>query len=135
MKVGGFKKYQEVEHLFRNGSQQGWRYGFSAQKGQTIQIARAIGAIGPGDPITNWSKACRAVHFRNVCEKPRYTRMIGPSGLRISFGNCPRADGPGYWNEWRIGAGRAPKAHVVEPQFLECRKHDSKMPTNSKSAY
>jgi hypothetical protein len=29
---GGFQNYREFEHLFRNGSQQGWRYGFSAQR-------------------------------------------------------------------------------------------------------
>ena len=34
---GGFQNYRELEHLFRNGSQQGWRYGFSAQKGQRFK--------------------------------------------------------------------------------------------------
>ena len=29
---GGFQNYREFEHSFRNGSQQGWRYGFSAQR-------------------------------------------------------------------------------------------------------
>jgi len=62
--------------------------------------------------------------------------MIGPSGLRISFGNCTRADGLDYLNEWPIWAGRILKAHVIEPQFLDCGsfKHDYQMPTNSKSA-